>query len=228
MSICTDQYAADPRLILGFHVVPGRWLLQGGTTGGGGALKWLRETMCPELSFEEMSRLAETAQPGSGGVVFLPYMAGERSPIWNPKASGVFFGLGFGTTRGQMIRACMEGVAYALRHNLETAEAAGARADTLRSMGGSANSRVWTQIKADVSGRNIEVPASDTATTLGAAMLAGVGTGVWSGFEEAAGQTVSVKKHFAPEPGAQAVYDRGYETYRKLYPALEEIMNAQE
>jgi xylulokinase len=227
MSICIDQYAADPRLILSFHVVPGQWLLQGGTTGGGGALKWLRETMCPELSFAEMSELAEQAPAGSGGVIFLPYMAGERSPIWNPKACGVFFGLNFGVTRGEMIRACMEGVAYALRHNLETAEAAGAKADTLRAMGGSANSRIWTQIKADVTGCRIEVPASDTATTLGAAILAGVGTGVYGSFEEAAERTVSVKMTYAPDPEMRAVYDKGYETYRKLYPALEEIMNAQ-
>ena len=224
MSICIDRYAADPRLILGFHVAPGRWLLQGGTTGGGGALKWLRETMCPELSFAEMSELAEQAPAGSGGVIFLPYMAGERSPIWNPKACGVFFGLNFGVTRGEMIRACMEGVAYALRHNLETAEAAGAKADTLRAMGGSANSRIWTQIKADVTGCGIEVPASDTATTLGAAILAGVGTGVYGSFEEAAERTVRVKKTYEPDPAMKAVYDRGYETFRKLYPALEELM----
>ena len=224
MSICIDQYAADPRLILSFHVVPGQWLLQGGTTGGGGALKWLRETMCPELSFAEMSELAEQAPAGSGGVTFLPYMAGERSPIWNPKACGVFFGLNFGVTRGQMIRACMEGVAYALRHNLETAEAAGAKAGILRAMGGSANSRIWTQIKADVTGCGIEVPASDTATTLGAAILAGVGTGVYQSFEEAAERTVSVKKTYTPNAEMKAVYDSGYEIYRKLYPALEELM----
>ena len=226
MSICIDQYAADPRLILGFHVVPGRWLLQGGTTGGGGALKWLRETMCPELSFAEMSALAETAEPGSGGVTFLPYMAGERSPIWDPKACGVFFGLNFGVTRAQMIRACMEGVAYSLRHNLETAAEAGARAGVLRAMGGSANSRIWTQIKADVTGCGIEVPGSDTATTLGAAMLAGVGTGVWQGFEEAARQTIRVNRTYEPDPAVKEIYDRGYETYRKLYGNLKDLMNA--
>ena len=226
MSICIDQYAADPRLILGFHVVPRRWLLQGGTTGGGGALKWLRETMCPELSFAEMSALAETAEPGSGGVTFLPYMAGERSPIWDPKACGVFFGLNFGVTRAQMIRACMEGVAYSLRHNLETAAEAGARAGVLRAMGGSANSRIWTQIKADVTGCGIEVPGSDTATTLGAAMLAGVGTGVWQGFEEAARQTIRVNRTYEPDPAVKEIYDRGYETYRKLYGNLKDLMNA--
>ena len=225
MSICIDRYAADPRLIMGFHVEPGRWLMQGGTTGGGGALKWLRETMCPELSFEEMSALAEKEPAGSGGVTFLPYMAGERSPIWNPDACGVFFGLSFATTRGQMIRACMEGVAYALRHNLETAKAAGAEAQTLRAMGGSANSRIWTQIKADVTGCGIEVPGSDTATTLGAAMLAGVGTGVWNSFEEAARQTVKVKKQYEPDPDRRAFYDEGYGTYRKLYENLKDLMN---
>ena len=228
MSICIDRYAADPRLILGFHAVPGRWLLQGGTTGGGGALKWLRETVCPELSFAQMSELAEQAPAGSGGVVFLPYMAGERSPLWNPKACGVFFGLDFSTTRAQMIRACMEGVAYALRHNLETAEAAGARADILRAMGGSANSRIWTQIKVDITGHGIEVPSSDTATTLGAAILAGAGTGVYGSFEEAARRTVRVRKAFAPDPDTQEVYAKGYETYRKRYPALEEIMNSRD
>ena len=171
-----------------------------------------------------MSRLAETAPAGSGGVTFLPYMAGERSPIWNPDACGVFFGLRFGVTRGQMIRSCMEGVAYALRHNLETAEAAGARAGILRAMGGSASSRVWTQIKADVTGCGIEVPASDTATTLGAAILAGVGTGVYGSFEEAAEKTVRVKKSFVPDPEAKAVYDRGYRTYRELYENLKGMM----
>ena len=224
MSICVDRYAADPRLILGFHAVPGRWLLQGGTTGGGGALKWLRETICPELSFEEMSALADSAAPGSDGVTFLPYMAGERSPLWNPNAVGVFFGLRFGVSRAQMIRACMEGVAYALRHNLEVAEAAGAKAGILRAMGGSANSRVWTQIKADVTGCGIEVPASDTATTLGAAILAGVGTGVFSGFEEAAKKTVSVRRTFAPDASRKGIYDKGYQTYRQLYEHLKDLM----
>jgi xylulokinase len=157
-------------------------------------------------------------------VIFLPYMAGERSPIWNPDACGVFFGLNFGVTRKEIIRACMEGVAYALRHNLETAQAAGAQAKTLRAMGGSANSRIWTRIKADVTGCRMEVPASDTATTLGAAILAGMGTGVWQSFEDAARQTVRVRKTFEPDRAVKDVYDRGYETYRKLYENLKDLM----
>ena len=224
MSLCMDQYAADPKLILGFHVVPGRWLLQGGTTGGGGALKWLRENACPELSFAEMSLLAQSVPAGSDGVVFLPYMAGERSPLWNPNACGVFFGLDYAKTRAHMIRAVMEGVAFSLRHNLEVAQAAGAVAGTLRAMGGSANSEVWTQIKADVTGKRIEVPASDTATTLGAAILAGVGTGLYPSFAEAAARTVAVKRVYEPNPAMKGIYDRRYQTYRELYRCLAPMM----
>ncbi len=224
MSICMDEYGANARLILGIHVVPGRWLLQGGTTGGGGALKWLRETVCPELSFDEMSSLAGNVPAGSDGVLFLPYMAGERSPIWNPNATGVFFGLDYAKTRGHMIRACMEGVAYALRHNLEAAADAGASVKSMRAMGGSANSLVWTQIKADVTGKQIEVPQSDTATTLGAAILAGVGTGVYGGFPEAVKKTILVRRVHEPNMGFKDVYEEGYKKYRALYDRLEPMM----
>jgi len=226
MSICVSEYAADIRLILGLHVVPGRWLLQGGTTGGGGALKWLRETVCPELNFEDMSELAATVPAGSDGVLFLPYMAGERSPIWNPHASGVFFGLDYAKSRAHLIRACMEGVAYALRHNLEVASDAGAHVKTLRAMGGSANSQVWTQIKADVTNKQIEVPASDTATTLGAAILAGVGTGVYKSFDEAVRRTIAVKHTYEPNPALKEIYFEGYRKYRSLYEHLEPLMQS--
>lgn len=227
MSLCVDHPLADPRLILGCHVVPGLWLLQGGTTGGGGALKWLRETVCPELSFERMSELAATVPPGSEGALFLPYMAGERSPIWNPAAQGVFFGLNYAKTRAHLIRAVMEGVAYALRHNLETAAEAGGAVGVLRAMGGSANSHVWTQIKADVTGKPIEVPASDMATTFGAAMLAGVGTGLYPSFEEAA-RPIAVRRRHAPDDSLRDVYEQGYRSYRELYDRLSPMMQGGE
>lgn len=224
MSLCIDHYAADPRLILSFHAAQDRWLLQGGTTGGGGALKWLRENICPELSFAQMSDLADTVPAGSDGVIFLPYMAGERSPIWNPNASGVFYGLNYAKSRAHLIRAVMEGVGYALRHNLEVAQSAGAIAGTMRAMGGSANSLVWTQLKADITGKRIEVPASDTATTLGASILAGVGTGIFSGFTDATAQTVAVKRTHIPNVLKKAAYDKGYQAYRELYERLEPMM----
>ncbi len=224
MSICLDQYQADPSLILGYHVVPDRWLLQGGTVGGGGMLKWLREQICPELTFAEMSELAVQAPAGSDGLLCLPYMAGERSPIWDTQAKGVFYGLDYAKTRAHLIRAAMEGVAYALEHNLEVAREAGASPMVLRAMGGAANSEIWTQIKADVTGKRIVVPASDTATTLGAAILAGVGTGVYANFAQAVEKTVAIRREQQPDSAHRAVYDKGYQTYRRLYEQLKPIM----
>ena len=236
MSICIDEYKADPRLILGYHVIPGKWLLQGGTTGGGGVMRWFErefadyERMMKEQtgvsSLNQLNKIAEKVGPGCDGMVFLPYMSGERSPIWNPYAKGVFYGLDFAKTKGHMVRACMEGVALSLRHNLEVAREAGAEADVLRAMGGSANSLLWTQIKSDITGKPIIVPASDTATTLGAALLAGVGVGFYKDYEEAVSLTVKETRRHEPDPKNKAVYDKTFETYMELYKSLAHIMTA--
>ena len=234
MSICIDQYCADPRLILGYHVVPNHWLLQGGTTGGGGAMRWFEREFADferrtarekgGSSFAFLDALAEQVAAGSEGVVFLPYLAGERSPIWDSDAQGIFYGLDYSKTRAHMVRALMEGVAYSLRHNLEIAESVGARIETLRATGGSANSRLWTQIKADITGKDIEVPQSDLATPLGAALLAGVGVGVYGSFEEATQKTVCVKRTQRHSAQDRAAYDAGYLVYRQLYEQLKDLM----
>lgn len=235
MSICEATCTMDSRLILGAHVVPGRWLLQGGTVGGGGAVNWFEREFCAAeraaavekgtSSLAEMDASAKAVPAGSEGLVFLPYLAGERSPIWDPDAKGVFYGIDFSKTRGHFARAVMEGVAYALRHNLEVAEQAGAHAETLRAMGGAANSRLWTQIKADITGKKIVVPSADTATALGAAVLAGVGTGVYRDFEEAVKRTVTVRREFLPNPANEKVYAEGYAVYLALYQNLKTIMH---
>ena len=118
----------------------------------------------------------------------------------------------------------MEGVALSLKHNLDVAKEAGAEVSVLRAMGGSANSLLWTQIKADVTGKKIIVPSSDTATTLGAVILAGVGIGMYKSFEEAVEKTVEIKRTHEPDPKNREVYDRNYETYLKLYDHLKDIM----
>lgn len=234
MSICMDAYRADPRLILSSHVVPGLWLLQGGTVGGGGAVNWFQREFCAKEqaqggnAFAVLDREAAEIPPGSEGLVFLPYMAGERSPIWDPDAKGVYYGVDFSKTRAHFARACMEGVAYSLLHNLETAEAAGASTDTLCAMGGAANSRLWTQIKADVTGKRIAVPSAGTATALGAALLAGVGTGLYENFPRAVERTVRVRREHTPDPANREVYQKGYRTYRALYENLKSIMHGEE
>ena len=222
MSICTDKALSHKALILGTHVVPGLWLLQGGTVGGGGALKWFRQELGGGMSFDELTAEAAEAPPGSDGVLFLPYMAGERSPIWNPDAKGVFYGLSFDKTRGHLIRSVLEGVAFSLEHNLRTAAETGIHVDTLNAMGGASNSVLWTQIKADVTGKTIRVPSSDTATTLGAAILAGVGCGVYGSYGEAVNRTIRMTRVQEPNPENKAVYDRSMERYLRLYEDLKE------
>lgn len=238
MSICIEHYHADPRLILSHHVVPGRWLLQGGSVGGGGVMRWLEEELGAlerqraaehgTSAFAELDRTAASVPAGCEGVVFLPYLAGERSPIWNEAAKGVWYGLDYTKTRAHLIRAGMEGAAFALRHNLETAEDCGVQAQVLRAMGGAANSRLWTQMKADVTGKRIVVPSSDTATTWGAAMLAGVGVGLFPSFEEAVSRSVHVRREYLPDPAMREAYQKSYQIYRALYPALQPVMDQNE
>lgn len=238
MSICIDEYTADPRLILGYHVVPDCWLLQGGTTGGGGVMRWLEKEFGAyerlagrafnKSALDLYNQAAEEVSPGSDGMIFLPYMAGERSPIWDPDAKGVFYGLDFSKTKGHMIRSAMEGVAFSLKHNLDIAEEVGAHVEVLRAMGGSANSLLWTQIKSDITGKTIVVPASDTATTLGAAILAGVGVGLYKDFEEAVQLTVKVKRSHEPNPENRKAYDINYRKYLQIYKNLKDVMSQKE
>lgn len=230
MSIDVDHALKHRQLILGCHVVPGQWLLQGGSVGGGGALRWFRDQLGAgeaAMALEEgasaydiLSREAGEIEPGCSGLCYLPYMAGERSPIWDSDARGVFAGLSYDKTRSHMVRAVMEGVAFSLRHNLDTAYETGARVSALHSVGGSANSRVWTQLKSDITGLTIHVPFSDQATTLGTAMLAGIGAGVYSGFDDAVRRTVRVQRTHEPNAEVHRKYEDYYRQYLELYRAL--------
>ena len=235
MSICLSKYRSDPRLILSYHVIPDKWLLQGGTVGGGGVMKWMEEQIGDyerEIadrvgisSLDQLNQEASKVPVGSDGLIFLPYMAGERSPIWDPDAKGVWYGLDYTKTKAHLIRSSMEGVAFSLRHNLEVAQSCGAYVSELRAMGGSANSLLWTQIKSDITGKTIVVPTSDTATTLGAVILAGVGIGMYDSFKEAVDITVKETRRHEPDSSNKDIYDRNYRQYIKLYENLKDMMD---
>ncbi|MCC6494769.1 MAG: carbohydrate kinase [Propionibacteriaceae bacterium] len=229
MSIAMASPAADERLILSRHVVPGCWLLQGGTVAGSASLAWLTrvageaERLAASASgrgiFEEVSALAAAAPLGADGLVFLPYLSGERSPLWDADARGAFVGLTLSTGRGQLYRAVMEGVAFALRHNLEVATAAGAHVAELLAIGGATRSPLWMQVKADVTGLPLTVSANENATPLGAAMLAAIGTDGHSA-DDLVDRWVSRGVSYEPDPAAAQLYDRLYSTYAGLYPAM--------
>lgn len=209
MSIVMDKPFMHQKLILSAHVVPNKWILQGGTVGGG-SLNWLKREFGQEMKADFFTAVNEGAAripPGSEGLLYLPYMAGERSPIWDPSAKGVFIGLSYDKTKAHLFRAVMEGCAFALQHNLLTAEQSGVRIDTLHGVGGAANSILWTQIKSDITGKRMLIPSVDSSAALGAALLAGVGVGVYRDFVEATERTIRVQREHIPNQAHKDIYD---------------------
>jgi len=229
ISVVVNKPVKNKKLILGYHVVPGCWLLQGGTVGGG-SLKWFVKQLGHlemELSrktgiseFKIIDQEAGSVPPGSDGLIFMPYMAGERSPIWDQNAKGVFFGLTYDKTRAHMARAIMEGCVYALNHNIQTVESTGINVSELVSVGGSANSYLWTQMKADITNKIIKVPISDMASPLGSAILAGVGVGLFKDFKEAVNRVVFIKSEYHPNEELHKEYQFYYSVYMELYENL--------
>ena len=233
MSICMDTYKADPRLILGYHVVPNQWLLQGGTTGGGGVMRWVErefadyERQMQEStgisSLDQLNLIAENVEPGSGGVVFLPYMAGERSPIWNPDAKGVFYGLIFLRPEVIWFVPAWKGLLFLCVTIWKQQKKQERR---WRCCG------LWEALQTPFSGhrsspispeRRLSYLLPDTATTLGAAILAGVGVGFYKDYEEAVVLTVKETRIHEPNPKNREVYDQAYGTYRNLYDSLKNL-----
>jgi xylulokinase len=234
IAVCLDGPVAAPELLGRWHVVPGLWTLIGAMTTSGAALQWFRDRLCapgaaaaPQDLYDLMTAEATESPPGANGVVFLPHLAGERAPWWDPHARGVFFGLTIGTTRGDMIRAVMEGTAYAMRHLIELAEGYGGipirRITSLG--GGAAHNPLWRQIRADVWRRELMTSPVHEATALGAALTAGVGAGIYAGYAEAVERAVPREGEvIPPNPAHRAAYERGYGVYRRLYPTLAETM----
>ena len=227
MSICCGVCPSAPGLILSRHVVSGQWLLQGGTVGGGQLVNWLCDVFMPDCSRNEARELlcmeAAAVPEGADGLVFLPYMAGERSPIWDPDAKGSFFGFDYSKMRVHIVRSVMEGAAFALRHNLEAAVNAGAKLDMMRAVGGASANPLWMQMKADITGVPICAVDSPHATALGCAVLAGVGTGMLSGYD-AVNEYVSLCEPYEPRAEFAALYDELYRKYVSIYPRTADLM----
>lgn len=212
------------------HAVPGAWHIMGVTLAAGGSLRWYRDVLGQEERASALSRNidpyeilmeeAALAPAGSEGLLFLPYLSGERTPYADPSARGAYVGLTLRHAKPHLVRAVLEGVAYSLRDCLELARSSGVEARQIRASGGGARSTLWRQILADVVDRELVTVTSTEGAPFGAALLAGVGAGVFRDVREACSRTVAVSSRTAPDAGAVVLYSRAYEIYRKLYPSL--------
>jgi xylulokinase len=205
--------------VISFLPVNGLKVHAGPTQAGGEALRWFADAN--GLDREEILREAELVEAGSRALVFLPHLLGERAPIWDPNARGIFFGLSSEHHRGHLARALLEGVAFSVRHLLETAEQAADRpVDSLVCSGGGTHSDLWCQIKADVLGRELRRLRVSDSGALGAALMAGTGADILPDIATAAARMVAVERVFLPEKRHRDLYDGLYRVYRDLYPAL--------
>lgn len=204
------------------HCLPEHWHLLGAILSGGFSLKWFRNILGAALSYEQMTAEAAATPPGAEGAIFLPYLAGERTPHMDSFATGVFFGLTVRHTRGHLMRAIMEGVACAMRDCLELFAELGVRPHSIIMGGGGARSDVWRQIHADLLNLPVIPVLTPESSATGAAMLAGIGTGIFASVQEACNRTVHLGQEMFPRSEHQATYARLYQRYRALYPALQE------
>ena len=217
------------------HAVPGKWHVMGVMLSAGGSLRWLRDTVCTEEvaaaaalgrdAYELMTEEAQEAPPGSEGLVFLPYLTGERAPYPNPNARGVFFGLSLRHGKPHLIRAVMEGVAYGLADCFEIIEGMGVQITQVRASGGGARSPLWRQIQAEVTGHAHSVINVDEGPAYGVALLAAVGAGIYDSVEAACDATIRVVDTREPDPQAHARYAGYHALYRKLYRQLVECFD---
>lgn len=222
-----DRPVVDPkaRLHSFCHASPGLWHTMGVMLSAGGALRWLRETLreiSPGLDYDRLTALAETAPPAAAGLSFLPYLTGERTPHFDPRARGVFSGLSLTHGMGHLARAVMEGVAFGLKDSVRLMAEAGTKMDVVYLSGGGGKSELWGKIVASALGLPIKRLSVDEGPSFGAAVLALVGVGAFKDTQEAADQTLVIRDVIEPVPEWISLYQESYARYQALYSALKD------
>ena len=235
IGIISEVPYSHPSLGVAPHLFDGLYINHAPTSAAGASLAWCRDVLCfakqqsyrgAAPTYDFMEDEAASLGDGPTGLLFLPYLAGERAPVWDSAARGAMLGLTLATTRAQIIKMIMEGVSYALRQNISIAEAHGMRVGELLSCGGGSKSRVWCQIKADVTGKRLIVHRTERDAAFGAALLAGVGGGTWSRAEVENVLSSEEPRVYSPRPAVTAQYTPYQRTYERIYPHLREILRA--
>lgn len=219
----TDAPVKDPlgRLHTFCHAAPNRWHVMGVTNGAGLSLRFFRDTFAPYTSYDELSAQAASVAPGSDGLLWAPYLFGERTPHLDPQARAAFLGITASHVRAHFIRAVLEGVAFSLRDTFTLFAELNIPVKDIRLGGGGARGPLWRQIQADVYGRPVELLEAEEGGAFGAALLAGTGVGAWPSVEIACASTIHIAETIPPRH-AEAM-NQAYRNYRKIYSALREI-----
>ena len=222
-------YAEEPLAVPGsFSTIaplPGLYSVGGAMAATGRALDWYRlDVLGGSIATEAMIEEAAGVRPGADGAVFLPYLAGERSPLWDPTARGAFVGLTLGHDRAHLTRTILEASAYAIRHVAEAIVDAGAEVRAMRVCGGPARSDTWNRIKADVTGFPVEVPGVLETAVEGAAILGATAVGAWPDVPNAIRGMTRVARRIEPDPSTRPAYDATFTAYRALHPAIAPIV----
>lgn len=229
----TDRPALDPkgRLHTFCHAVPGRWHVMGVTQAAGLSLRWFRDqfgTGVPDGRdpYEQLTAEGAQAPPGCDGLLWTPYLMGERTPHLDPNARAALVGLTASHTRGHIIRAILEGVAFSLRDTFTIFGEMQVPSTQIRLGGGGARSRLWRQIQADIYGSDVEIVEAEEGAAYGAAILAGVGAGAWASVDQACAAVVHVAERIHPQPQVAAIMNRSYEAYQRIYGATKTVLGA--
>jgi xylulokinase len=227
----TDRPALDAkgRLHTFCHAIPGCWHVMGVTQSAGLSLRWFRDQFGTRGDasdpYESLTREAETIAPGCDGLLWTPYLMGERTPHLDADARAALVGLTASHTRAHVVRAILEGVAFSLKDTFTLFDQMHLPVTGVRVGGGGARSRLWRQIQADVYGRGVETVEAEEGAAFGAAILAGVGAKAWSSVSEATNAIVRAADHSAPDPASVAVMNSSYAAYRRVYPATRTIFD---
>jgi xylulokinase len=227
----TDRPALHPegRLHTFCHAIPGRWHVMGVTQAAGLSLRWFRDQFGAGRDdgrdpYERLSEEAATAPAGCQGLLWTPYLMGERTPHLDPNARAALVGLTASHTRAHVVRAILEGVAFSLRDSFTLFEEMKVSVTSIRLGGGGARSALWRQIQADVYGREVEIVEAEEGAAYGAAILAGVGAGLWPSVDDACATVVRVAERIKPQSGVIPTMNASYAAYRRVYPATRNIL----
>ena len=230
----TDRPALDPkgRLHTFCHAIPGRWHVMGVTQAAGLSLRWFRDRFGSGSAsdgrdpYERLTEEAASVPPGADGLLWAPYLMGERTPHLDSEARAILAGLTASHTRAHVVRAILEGVAFSLRDTFTIFGEMNVPVKNIRLGGGGARSPLWRQIQADIYGHEVEIVEAEEGAAYGAAILAGVGANIWPTVDAACGAVVRVAARIAPDRSIVAKMNESYKAYRRLYPAMKSIFNS--